>query len=448
MKINQWEWHKLDKAAREKIIRRAESEIEAAAEKVQAIIDDVRQRGDAALMDYAKKFDKADISGGIKASDAEFEKAYKELDAKVIEAIRFCAESVRIHHKQQMDRVESQWMDEIRPGIYGGEKITAIDSAGIYVPRGKGAFPSMMYMQCVPAIVAGVPVIAVCTPPTPDGSADEASLVAADICGVRNVYKVGGAQAIAALAYGTQTVPRVVKVNGPGSSYVAAAKRLLSHVVDPGMPAGPSDSLVLADGAADPANTAWDMINEAEHGPDSATLLVTPSHELAASVLRLLPSLIASLPSPRREYLETVFSGYGGIMLCRDMDEAVEMANIYAAEHLLLKVEDAAALLPKIRNAGEILIGESTPMVLGNFGIGVNAVLPTGGHARTFSATSVWDYLKRSSLAYVSPESFGALKEYILTLADYEGFPGHARVLRERNTSAFLPQNIIKTGKK
>jgi histidinol dehydrogenase len=446
--INKWNWVDLDTAARVKIMRRAEEEIDAAADKVRPIIEDVKKRGDEALLEYARKFDKAEIKGGLKASDAEFEAAYKEVDKEVVEAIRFCAENVRIHHQQQMDRVEGQWMDEIRPGLWGGEKITAIDSAGIYVPRGKGAFPSMMYMQCMPAIIAGVKEIAVCSPPTPEGGIDAASLVAADVCGVRNVYKVGGAQAIAALAYGTQTIPKVVKVNGPGSSYVAAAKRLLSHIVDPGMPAGPSDSLVLADGNTDATNTAWDMINESEHGPDSATLLITADAKLAEAVAKVLPTLIDSLPEPRRGYCQTVFSTYGGIILCRDMSEAIDIANQYAAEHLLLKVADPSAVLPLIRNAGEILIGESTPMVMGNFGIGVNAVLPTGGNARTHSATSVWDYLKRTSLAHVTAEGFEILKKPVIALADYEGFPGHAGVLRNRNTGVFTPVNLSKLLKK
>ena len=180
-----------------------------------------------------------------------------------------------------MDRVERQWMDEVAPGQFAGEKITAIPSVGLYVPRGKGAFPSVMYMLCTPAVIAGVKNITVCTPPTPDGGIDAASLVAADICGVRNVYKAGGAQAIAALAYGTETIPKVVQVNGPGNPYVAAAKRLLSDIMNPGMPAGPSEAIILADHTADPWNTALDLINEAEHGPDSASVLVTTSQELS-----------------------------------------------------------------------------------------------------------------------------------------------------------------------
>lgn len=442
--VNLWRWHELDQPSRETIMRRSEASIEAAMEAVRPIIADVRARGDAALHDYAAKFDKATITGGLKASDAEFEAAYKALAPEVIAAIRFCAGNVRRHHEQQMERVEKQWLDEVMPGVYAGEKVTPVDSAGLYVPRGKGAFPSVMYMLCTPAKVAGVKNIVVVTPPTPEGGVDAASLVAADICGVRNVYKAGGAQAIAALAYGTASIPKVDIVSGPGSAYVAAAKRLLSHAINPGMPAGPSDSLILADETAHPANTAWDLINEAEHGPDSSSLLVTPSIKLAEDVARILPGLIAGLPEPRRQYCETVFTGVGGIMLVRSMEEALEVTNIYAAEHMLLKVAAPEAVLPLIRHAGEILIGEASPMVMGNFGIGVNAVLPTGRHAITQSCTSVWSYLKRTSLAYASAAGFEALRGPVTTLADYEGFPGHASVIRQRDTAAFKNLDVKK----
>lgn len=435
--IQRWSWHTLDAATRERIIRRSETNIDDAMAAASGIVADVRQRGDDALRDYARKFDKSELTGSLKATPEEFAAAYRALDPAVTDAIRTCAANVKKHHEQQMAHVESFWLDEVQPGLHAGEKVTPVDSAGLYVPRGKGAFPSVMYMLCTPAIVAGVSQIAVCTPPTPEGGVDAASLVAADICGVRDVYKVGGAQAIAALAYGTATLPKVDIVAGPGNPYVAAAKRLLSHVINTGMPAGPSDSLVLADHTAHPENTAWDLINEAEHGPDSATLLVTADAALADKVAEILPRLIASLPSPRREFCTTVFGGYGGIMLCRDMAEALEVANLYAAEHALIKVADPAAALHGLRHAGEILIGESTPMVMGNFGIGVNAVLPTGRQARTHSCTSVWSFLKRTSLAYLTAEGFARLAAPVTTLADYEGFPGHASVIRQRERGVF-----------
>ena len=442
MKLNIWKLNDLSPSEKARILRRSEIAIDDVIDKIKPIIEDVRLRGDAALIDYAKQFDKADISGGIKATDADFAKAYQTLAPEVLAAIKFCAGNVTTHHQQQMARVEREWMEEISPGVFGGEKVTPIDSVGIYVPRGKGAYPSMMYMLCAPAKIAGVRTIAVVTPPTPDGGFDDASLVAADVCGVRNVYKAGGAQAIAALAYGTSTIPKVAKVEGPGSPYVAAAKRLLSHVIDPGMPAGPSEAIVLADDTANAWNTALDMMNEAEHGGDSACILVTDSEKFANEVAAALPKVLAALPDQRRQYCEIGFATFGGIMICPDMNAAIDFCNEYAVEHLLIKTKNPEAILPRIKNAGEILLGETTPSVLGNFGIGINAVLPTGGAARTHSCTSVWSFLKRSSISYVTPAGYQTLKQPVATLAEYEGFIGHAHVTQKRDESGFKPINI------
>jgi histidinol dehydrogenase len=437
MRINIWKLRDLSPVEKDRIMKRSETDIQSVMEVVGSIIEDVRKRGDDALRDYAKKFDHAEIRGSLMATDEDFEKAYAELDPNVIGAIRECAENVRIHHQQQIDKVEWNWLDTVKPGVFAGEKITPIPSAGLYVPRGKGAFPSVMYMLCTPAVIAGVPTIAVCTPPTPEGGIDAASLVAADICGVRTIYKAGGAQAIAALAYGTETVPKTCQVNGPGNPYVAAAKRMLSDKINPGMPAGPSEAIILADDTANPWNTALDLINEAEHGPDSASLLVTDSESLVQEVVRLLPRIIDSLPLQRQEYCKEGFAKYGGIVLCDDLDSAVNFCNEYAVEHLLLKVADPLDVLERLKNSGEILIGETTPIVLGNFGIGINAVLPTGQNALTHDCTSVWTFLKRTSISYVTKDGYQSLKKPVTILAEYEGFAGHAEVLKQRDESSF-----------
>lgn len=432
MRINTWVLSEMSAADRAKIMARAEEDIDAALAAVRPIIDDVRKRGDAALVDYARKFDGVEIKDGLKATDADFEAAYRALDPDLIDSIRICAANVRRHHERQMARCEPYWLEETSPGVFAGEKITPVDSAGLYVPRGKGAFPSIVYMLCIPAKIAGVSRIAVCTPPTEDGGLDAASLVAADICGVRDLYKVGGAQAIAALTYGTETVPQVALVSGPGNTYVAAAKRVLAHEVNPGLPAGPSESIVLADDGADPWNTALDLINEAEHGPDSAALLVTDSPTLAKAVAELLPTVIGKLSPQRKAFCETVFSSYGGIVVCRDLNEAIDFCNDYAVEHLLVKVRDSDAAIAKIRNCGEILIGENTPMTLANFGTGVNSVLPTGRKALTYDCTSVWAFLKRTSISYASAEGLASLRPAVERLALYEGFDGHALALTAR----------------
>lgn len=446
MKINTYKWNEISKETKQKILKRSETDINGVKDVVAPIIEDVRKNGDEALRKYAKKFENADVKN-ILASEEEFAAARGRLDDKLKDAIKFCADNVRKFHQIQKDREESRWLSEVIPGIWAGEQISPLPSVGLYVPRGKGAFPSVMYMLSMPAVVAGVPQIAVVTPPTPNGSVDDASLFTAEICGVKNVYKCGGAQAIAALAYGTETVPKVTKVLGPGNSYVAAARRMLSDIINPGMPAGPSEALVFADETANVKNTALDLLNEAEHGPDSASILVTHSEKLAEAVVKILPELIADLPPQRQEFVTKGFSGYGGIVITASMEESIAFCNEYAVEHLHLKVANPEKVIPKLTDVGEILVGEYTPIVLGNFGIGVNAVLPTGGHAKTYSATSIWDYMKRTSLAVASKAGYEALKEPVLTISDYEGFSAHSNTIRKRETGLFAeakPEDILK----
>lgn len=449
MKINFYKWRETPPDVRQKIFRRSEMDIDSVKAIVAPIIDDVRKNGDEALIRCAKKFDNAEVTN-IKATEEDFARASKKLDGKLKDSIRRCADNVRKFHQQQKDREEQRWLYEVMPGVWAGEQISPLPSVGLYVPRGKGAFPSVMYMLCTPAVVAGVPQIAVCTPPTPEGTVDDASLFTAELCGIKDIYKVGGAQAIAALAYGTQTVPKVAKVIGPGNSYVAAARRMLSNVIDAGMPAGPSEALVFADEFANPKNTALDLMNEAEHGPDSASILVTHSEKLARAVEALLPGLIKSLPENRRKFCEAGFSSYGGIVLTDSLEESIAFCNEYAVEHLHLKVRNPEDVVPQLKNVGEILVGEFTPIALGNFGIGVNAVLPTGGYAKTYSATSIWDFQKRTSLALAHRKGYDALKEAVITVSDYEGFPSHSNALRLREINAACAEPDVKAivGKK
>ncbi len=453
MTINIYKLSEISADTRKNILRRSEIDINNVKDIVAPIIEDVRLNGDAALVKYAQKFDGAKVDvNNIRATEEEFAHARGNLDDKLKDAIRFCADNVRKFHQVQKDREERSWLTEVNPGVWAGEQISPLPSVGLYVPRGKGCFPSVMYMLAMPAIVAGVPKIAVCTPPTENGSIDDASLFTAEVCGIKNVYKAGGAQAIAALAYGTQTIPKVVKVLGPGNSYVAAARRLLSDIINPGMPAGPSEALILADESAHVKNTALDLLNEAEHGPDSASILVTHSAELAEKIAKILPELIAQLPEKRQEFCNAGFSNYGGIVLTSSLAESIEFCNEYAVEHLHLKVKNPEKVIPQLYDVGEILVGEFTPIVMGNFGIGVNAVLPTGGHAKTYSATSIWDYMKRTSLAMVGREGYAALKDPVVTISDYEGFSAHSNAikLREINddmSDAFI-QDILNNGKK
>ena len=433
MNINFYRWNETDAETKTRIMRRAQADIDDVVKIVQPIIEDIRARGDAALIEYAKKFDGADVKN-LKASAEEFNAAENALDEDLKNAIKHCAANVKKFHEEQMTRVEDPWMVEIQPGVFAGEQVSTIESVGLYVPRGKGAFPSALYMLAIPAVIAGVKNIAVVSPPTDEGKADDATLYAARLCGVENVYKCGGAQAIAALAYGTETVPQVKKVLGPGSPYVAAAKRICSQIMDPGMPAGPSESIILADETSDPENTCWDILNEAEHGEDSATLLVTHDEKLAEFVKENLPNKISELPEPHKSICEKVMSDYGGIILTESLEQSIEVSNQYAPEHLHLKVADAENIAKQLNHAGEILIGEYTPSSLGNYGIGVNHVLPTGGWAHTYSCTSVWDFLKRTSVSRCTSEGFENLKKSVITMTEYEGFPAHGDVLKKRNT--------------
>lgn len=431
MTIAFYHWKNTPPAQKQKIMRRAQADIEQVAAQVRPIIDDVRKNSDDAIRRYAQKFDGATLTS-IKATDEEFDRAEKSLDPDLKSAIKKCAGNVRKFHEEQMRRVEKYWIVEIEPGVRAGEQVSAIDSVGLYVPRGKGAFPSTMYMLSIPAIIAGVPEISVVTPPRPDGTADDASLYTARLCGIKNLYKVGGAQAIAALAFGTETIPKAHKVLGPGSPYVQAAKQILMGDLDPGMPACSSESIILCDETADPHNTCLDILNEAEHGKDSAALLITHDAELAEYVRQNLPEFINALPEPHRSICTHVMQNYGGIILSESLADSINISNEYAPEHLHLKVKNPEDIVPKLKHAGEILIGEYAPSTLGNYGIGVNHVLPTGGRAHTYSCTTVWDFLKRTSISEVDATGFASLKNPVTTLTDYEGFPAHADVLRKR----------------
>ncbi len=441
MDIAFYRWNATDQATKDRLMRRSGANIDQVMAIVRPIASEVQMRGDVALVKYAEKFDGATIAlDNIKAKPEEFDRAEAALDDDLKAAIAHCVANVKKFHEEQMRRAnkDARWLIEIEPGVWAGEQTNPIESVGLYVPRGKGAFPSALYMLAIPAVIAGVEQIHVVTPPTPEGTVDDATLYTAKLCGIENVYKVGGAQAIAALAYGTDTIPAVKKVLGPGSPYVAAAKRLLSDRLDPGMPAGPSESIVLCDENADPDNTVLDILNEAEHGADSAALLITHDEALAKEIWRKLPAVIDGLPEPHRTICRNVMSeekGYGGIILTDSLADSIALANDYAAEHLHLKVRNPEEVLPQLKHAGEVLIGELCPSSLGNYGIGVNHVLPTGGWAHTYSCTSVWDFLKRTSISVVDRQGFLALKQPVATLTDYENFPAHGKVLRDRKLS-------------
>lgn len=425
------EWSQLPTAEKRRILRRAESDIDALLPLAQDIINSVREGGDAALVDFNRRYDAPEMSASqLRAQPADFARAKSEASPELLSALHKAHTNIRRFHEQQLP--EPLWFTEVQPGIMAGEKVTALADVGIYVPRGKGSFPSVMLMLATPAVVAGVERIVVTTPPSPTGDIDAATLIAAEICDIDEIYAVGGIQALAALAYGTESIPCVAKVVGPGSGYVAAAKRALHGVFDVGAPAGPSEAIILCDEHADPFIAALDLLVEAEHGPDSAALLVTHSRPLAEAALAELPTLITKLPAWRREFVQTVLSHFGGIILTENLAASIDFVNEYAPEHLLVLAEEPFSLLNRLQHAGEILLGPRTPIPFANYCLGLNAILPTGGFARSFSSVSVWDFLKRTGVGYVTEQGYAQLAETTTTLADYEGFPAHAQAIRGR----------------
>lgn len=430
MTISVRRWRDLNRGERDRILARSEQNIDDLVPAVERIVDDVRRRGDDALADLNERLDGCPPGLPIRVAEHEVDEAETSLPPEIRTALDYAIENVTSVHERQLGHELE--LVEVRPGLLAGERTTPIDSAGLYVPRGRGSFPSMLYMLAVPAHLARVPSVCVATPPGPDGTVDAACLYAARRCGVHAVYRMGGAQAIAALAYGTASVPAVAKIVGPGSAYVAAAKRLLRDRTDVGLPAGPSESMIVADESADAPRVARDLLIEAEHGADSQAILVTSSQTLADAVAALAERLIAETPEPRRSYLRGVFAGYGGVIVTEDLTEAAEVANLFAPEHLQIRTSDPWETMHRIRNAGEILIGPHSAFSLANYAAGANAVLPTGGFARTWSGVSVADFVKRTSVVHVSSEAYPELARHVRTLAEYEGFHWHAEALRDR----------------
>ncbi|MBQ3225744.1 MAG: histidinol dehydrogenase [Clostridia bacterium] len=429
MKIRVWK----DLSAEEKsfVLKRAELDISEQMKLAIDVSNDIRDNGDSAVLKYTEKFDRVTLTQDkIKVTAEEIEAGYARLDPKVRDSIAYAAKNIRDFHSKQMP--EEMWFTNVDKGLMVGEKTTPIVDVCLYVPRGKGSFPSVLLMLGIPAVVANVPKIVVVTPPNEKGEVDDAILAAAKIIGITEIYKVGGIQAVAAVAYGTETIPKCHKIIGPGNAYATAAKRVLANHIDAGLPAGPSEVIILADEKADPEKCALDVMIEAEHGPDSAALLVTHSRELVEKVLPIIDRQLEKISEKRRSFVTTNFNTYGGVILTESLEESIDFVNEYAPEHMEVMTEDPFAVLEKIQNAGEILLGEYTPVTLCNFVLGPNAILPTGGFAKTYSSVSVMDFLKRSSVGYASREGFERVREHAYNIATVEGFDTHALAVKER----------------
>ena len=399
------------------------------------LIDDVRDRGDLAVCEAPARFDDVEVDpDGLRVSESEWGSA--SVSPEVDRAIDAAIANLRAFNEQQLER-SGDWSHEVSPGLVFGEKVTPISSAGLFTPSGKASYPSVTYQLAVPAIVAGVPEIAVVVPPVPGGSGevDPAVLVVCRKLGIRNVFRVNGPAGIAALGFGTETIPKVRKIVGPGSPAVTIAQvEMQRHGVATMMILGPTESLVIADDTADVLRLAADLLIEAEHGTDSAVVLVTPSAALVEAVDAELERQLADLPEVRATAARASLGVNGGAVIVDSLDAAVDFANRYAAEHLQIAVAEAHTerVVDGIVNAGEILIGQHTPFSAANFMIGCPASLPTSGFAHVSSGITAQAFLKRTAVARADEQALANMAPAITALADHEGFPAHAAAIRRR----------------
>ncbi len=395
---------------------------------VNEIIENVKTKGDEAVFDYTRKFDKFELTPeNIRVSKEEIAEAYKQLDEKLIDVLKQSAENIRSFHTKQL---RNSWFDSKEDGTILGMKITAIDKAGVYVPGGKAAYPSSVLMNVIPAKVAGVNQIIMVTPPGADGRVNPGTLVAADIAGVDTIYKVGGAQAIAALAFGTKSIPKVDKITGPGNIFVALAKKAVYGYVSIDSIAGPSEILVLADETANPRYVAADLLSQAEHDELASAILITTSAELARKVSEEVDGFVSKLS--RTAIMQKSLENYGYILLAENMQDAIDAANAIASEHLEILTKNPFDTMTRIRNAGAIFLGEYSSEPLGDYFAGPNHILPTNGTAKFFSPVNVDDFIKKTSIISYSQEALEKVHKEIELFAESEGLTAHANSIKVR----------------
>ena len=410
------------------LLKRSPSNFGNYAETVQGIVDDVRDNGDAALFSYTKKFDKADITAAnVKVTQAEIDYAYTQVSPKLLEVIRKAKKNIWEYHEKQ--KLYS-WFDSKPNGTLLGQKVTALASVGVYVPGGKAVYPSSVLMNVMPAKVAGVEKIVMTTPCNAEGEVYATTLVAAKEAGVDEIYKAGGAQAIAALAYGTESIPKVDKIVGPGNIFVALAKRAVYGHVSIDSIAGPSEVMVLADETANPRYVAADLLSQAEHDEMASAILVTTSADLAEKVSVQVDKFIDELS--RKEIMRKSIDNYGYILLADNLNDAIDAVNDIASEHLEIVTANPFDVMTRVKNAGAIFIGEYSSEPLGDYFAGPNHVLPTNGTAKFFSPLSVDDFIKKSSIIYYSKEALEAVHTDIETFAKAEQLTAHANSIAVR----------------
>lgn len=394
---------------------------------VNEIIYSVRTKKDEAVFNYTKQFDKADIDAtNVRVTQEEIEEAYKLVDAKLLDVIKKALVNIKSYHEKQ---VQNSWFTT-EDGIILGQKVSPVDVAGVYVPGGKAVYPSSVLMNVLPAKVAKVPKIVMCTPCGPDGKVYPSTLVAANEAGVDEIYKVGGAQAIAAMAFGTESIPKVDKIVGPGNIYVALAKKAVFGYVSIDSIAGPSEILVLADDTANPRFVAADLLSQAEHDEMASAILITTSNELAQKVSDEVDGFVAVLD--RKEIIQKSLDNYGYILVADNMEDAIDAVNSIASEHMEIVTRDPFMVMTKVKNAGAIFIGEYASEPLGDYFAGPNHVLPTNGTAKFFSALSVDDFIKKSSIISYSKEALQRIHKDIETFAECEKLTAHANSIKVR----------------
>ena len=412
----------------EHLLKRSPDSYQGYEERVNDIIRNVKQNGDEAVFGYTKQFDGVEVNkGNVRVTQAEIEEAYENVDQTLLDVIRKALVNIRSYHEKQK---KYSWFDSTENGTMLGQKITPLATVGVYVPGGKAVYPSSVLMNVVPAKVAGVERIIMTTPPGRDGKIPPSTLVAANEAGVDEIYKVGGAQAIAALAFGTESIPKADKITGPGNIYVALAKKAVYGHVSIDSVAGPSEILVLADETANPRFVAADLLSQAEHDEMASAILVTTSEELAGKVKEETDGFLKVLS--RSEIIEKSLEQYGFILLADNLDDAVDVVNEIASEHLEIVTKDAFQVMTRIRNAGAIFIGEYSSEPLGDYFAGPNHVLPTNGTAKFFSALSVDDFIKKSSIVYYSKEALEPIHDDIISFAEAEQLTAHANSIRVR----------------
>ena len=392
------------------------------------ILANVKEKGDEALFSYTKEFDKVEVTPEtIRVTEAEIEEAYKAVDASLLEVIRKALVNIRSYHEKQR---QNSWFTSTENGTMLGQKVTPLNRVGVYVPGGKAVYPSSVLMNIVPAKVAGVPHIVMTTPPGKDGKVNPSTLVAAKEAGADEIYKVGGAQAIGALAYGTASIPKVDKIVGPGNIFVALAKKAVYGHVSIDSIAGPSEILVLADETANAHYVAADLLSQAEHDEMASAILITTSTELAQNVEKEIEGYLKVLS--RKEIIEKSLENFGYILIAEDMNEAIEAASEIASEHMEIVTKNAFEVMMKVRNAGAIFIGEYSSEPLGDYFAGPNHVLPTNGTAKFFSALSVDDFIKKSSIVYYSRSALQEIHKDIIQFASSEQLTAHANSIAVR----------------